>query len=146
MENVRYVYTVGMDDDEIATRLQRADAGVLSLAADGRAYAIPVHVHYDRAGGRLLFRLSDDGHSEKFEFVESTDEATFTSYGDEGEDSWSIVARGEIHRLPDDELPDDTTLNTVYRPLRVFDEDIADIELVPLELVLGELTGRKTAR
>ncbi|WP_410765255.1 pyridoxamine 5'-phosphate oxidase family protein [Haloferax sp. DFSO60] len=146
MENVRYVYTVGMDDEEVAMRLQDADSGVLSLAADNRAYAIPVHVHYDDESERLLFRLSDDGRSEKFEFIDSTEEATFICYGDEGEDSWSIIARGAIRRLPDDELPDETTLNTVYRSLRVFDEDIADLKLVPLELVPEKLTGRKTAR
>lgn len=146
MDNIRYVYTVGMDDDEVAAKLTTVGSGVLSLAADDCAYAIPVHVSYDQPGNRLLFRLSDDGRSEKFSFIESTAEATFICYGESGEDSWSIIARGPVHVLPDDELPDDTTLNRVYSPLRVFDENISDIKLVPLELVLKELTGRKTAQ
>ena len=146
MEDIEYVYTVGMDDETIAERLDESSSGVLSLADDGRAYAVPVHVTLDRDGGRLLFRLSDDDHSEKMAFVETTDEATFICYDDSGDESWSIMARGSVRILPDDELPNDATLNAMYGGVRVFDEEVGDLKLHIIELTLDELTGRETAQ
>lgn len=146
MEGVEFVYTVGMDRESIAERLDEASSGVLSLADDGRAYAVPVHVTLDRGAGRLLFRLSDDEHSEKMRFVETTDEGTFICYDDCGDESWSIMARGSVRILPDEELPDDATLNEMYGSVRVFDENVSDLHLHIVELSLDELTGRETAR
>ncbi|AFK18655.1 pyridoxamine 5'-phosphate oxidase family protein [Haloferax mediterranei ATCC 33500] len=147
MKNIRYVYTVGMKPEAVAERLAEASSGVLSLADGSRSYAIPAHVHHDAEGERLLFRLTDDGTSKKFEFIEATDEATFVCYEDAGTDSWSIFARGPIRVLPDDERPDETTINEMYGGgVRVFDEEIDDLEVHIVELELDELTGRETAR
>ncbi|WP_396610246.1 pyridoxamine 5'-phosphate oxidase family protein [Haloferax sp. S1W] len=146
MDNIEYVYTVGMDDEEVETRLSDASSGVLSLADDGLAYGVPAHVAFDANGGRLLFRLTDDGKSEKFEFIETTTEATFVCYEDAGKDSWSIVARGPIRTLPDDQIPDDATINDLFGGVRVFDEEIDDLRIHIVELDFDELTGRKTAR
>ncbi|KTG19461.1 pyridoxamine 5'-phosphate oxidase family protein [Haloferax profundi] len=146
MKDIRYVYTVGMDAEDISRRLDEASSGILSLADDNRAYGIPVHVSLDEENGRLLFRLTDDGHSEKFEYIETTDEATFICYEDAGKDSWSIMARGSIRVLPDDELPDEATINEMYGGVRVFDEAVDDLQLHIVELVYDELTGRETAR
>ncbi|WP_411962836.1 pyridoxamine 5'-phosphate oxidase family protein [Haloferax sp. YSMS24] len=146
MEDVEFVYTVGMDDETIAERLDEASSGVLSLASDGNAYAVPVHVTLDSGGNRLLFRLSDDEHSEKMQFVKTTGEATFICYDDCGDESWSIMARGSVRVLPDEELPDDATLNKLYGSVRVFDENVSDLKLHIVELSLDELTGRETAR
>ncbi|KAB1196845.1 MULTISPECIES: pyridoxamine 5'-phosphate oxidase family protein [Haloferax] len=146
MEDIEYVYTVGMDDETIAERLDEASSGVLSLADDGRAYAIPVHVTLDEEGGRLLFRLTDDTHSEKMQFVEKTNEATFICYDDCGDESWSVMARGTVRVLPDDEMPDEATINELYGEVRVFDEDVRDLQLHIVELTLDELTGRETPR
>lgn len=146
MKDIRYVYTVGMDAETIARRLDDASSGVLSLADDSRAYAVPAHVYLDEDGGRLLFRLTDDGDSEKFEFIDATDEATFICYEDAGKDSWSIMARGSVRVLPDDELPDESTINEMYGGVRVFDEEVDDLQLHIVELEYDELTGRETAR
>ncbi|ELZ84206.1 hypothetical protein C455_00847 [Haloferax larsenii JCM 13917] len=146
MDDIRYVYTVGLDDDEVAERLANASSGILSLADDGRAYGVPVHVAYDAGGGRLLFRLTDDGDSEKFDFVEATTEATFVCYEDAGKDSWSIMARGSVRTLPDDEVPDDATINELFGGVRIFDEEIDDLQVHLVELDFDELTGRETAR
>ncbi|ELZ91641.1 hypothetical protein C440_15044 [Haloferax mucosum ATCC BAA-1512] len=146
MRDINYVYTVGMDDETVAERLADASSGVLSLADGNRSYAIPAHVHHDADGGRLLFRLTDDGTSEKFAFIEATDEATFVCYDDAGADSWSILARGPVRLIPDDERPDDATINERYGGVRVFDEEIDDLDIHIVELELDELTGRETAR
>ncbi|WP_416839124.1 pyridoxamine 5'-phosphate oxidase family protein [Haloferax sp. DFSO52] len=146
MEDIEYVYTVGMDAKTVAARLDESPSGVLSLADGGRAYAIPVHVTFDDAGGRLLFRLSDDGHSEKMAFVETTDEATFICYDDCGDESWSIMARGTVRVLPNEDLPDDATINELYGDVRIFDEDVTDLKLHIIELTIDELTGRETPR
>ncbi|KAB1189001.1 MULTISPECIES: pyridoxamine 5'-phosphate oxidase family protein [Haloferax] len=146
MRDIRYVYTVGMDAAAISKRLDEASSGVLSLADGNRSYAIPVHVHLDEPAGRLLFRLTDDGHSKKLDYIEKTDEATFICYEDAGKDSWSIMARGPIRVLPDEDLPDETTINRLYGGVRVFDEDVDDLKLHIVELVYDELTGRETAR
>ncbi|MFC7128757.1 pyridoxamine 5'-phosphate oxidase family protein [Haloferax chudinovii] len=146
MRDIRFVYTVGTDPETVAERLSSASSGVLSLADGGRSYAIPAHVSYDPDGGRLLFRLTDDGGSEKLAFIEETEEATFVCYEDEGKDSWSVMARGPIRVLPDDERPDAATINELFGGVRVFDEEVDDLEFHLVELELDELTGRETAR
>ncbi|WP_245550154.1 hypothetical protein [Halopiger xanaduensis] len=47
MDRVEYVYTIGITDEEVEDRLERVDSGVLVLAADGDAYAVPAAHHYD---------------------------------------------------------------------------------------------------
>jgi len=141
------VYTAGMTDEEVDERLHECETGVLSLARDGDAYAVPVAYRYD--GSTLRFRLADDGDSTKLAYADATETACFLAYGyEEAHDSWSIMARGPIRRLPEEawEATAAADLDERYVPLRVFDEAIEETELVGYELVIEAITGRRTVR
>ncbi|ELZ28429.1 flavin-nucleotide-binding protein [Halogeometricum pallidum JCM 14848] len=145
MDHIEYVYTFGMTDDEVDERLRSESAGVLSLADDGVAYGVPVSYSYD--GDSLLFRLSDDDDSKKLDFAEATAEASFALFGVDGPDaSWSVVAAGPLRRLSGDEREayDAAEINERFGPLRVFDEDVDDIDLTLYEMEMTSLVGRYT--
>ncbi|SFR63242.1 pyridoxamine 5'-phosphate oxidase family protein [Halogeometricum limi] len=146
MRDIEYVYTLGMDEDEVDERLREEAAGVLSLADGGTAYAVPVSHYYD--GESLFFRFGDDDHSEKLAFAESTTEASFVVFGVEDRGvSWSIVATGTLREFPDYEREDydAAELNDRFGPIRVFDETVEDVEIRLFELQIATLTGRKTS-
>jgi nitroimidazol reductase NimA-like FMN-containing flavoprotein (pyridoxamine 5'-phosphate oxidase superfamily) len=87
MESLRYVETIGMTREEALTYLEDAPSGVLALASDGRAYALPVsHTVHE---GTLYLRLTEEGASERLELesLAGTEEATFVCYGEDGTDS-----------------------------------------------------------
>lgn len=75
MEQFEYVFTTGMDDAEVERRLERTEAGVLSLDRGDDAYGVPLAYHW--ADGSFVFRLGDHADSEKMAFLESTDRASF---------------------------------------------------------------------
>lgn len=150
MEHVDYAYTRGMDEAAIEQRLQTTDTGVLALARDSEAYAIPLAHYYD--GDRLFFRVGKTEHSEKWAFIETTTTANYVCYGTEPTDdpdelkSWSVQASGRLHELPPEDRDrfDTAEINEHFSPIRVFDEDIDDIEVTILELEIEELNGRTT--
>lgn len=145
MDHVEYTYTTGMPDEELNERLHAADFGVLSLAREGEAYAIPVSFHYD--DGRVLLRLGTESDSEKVRFLEATERATLLVYEAPNEDeSWSVLLRGPIRPLPEDERADisDADVNEWFAPFRVFDESIEDVTWELYELDPDSVTGRKT--
>lgn len=145
LDRIEYVYTFGMDDDDIVEALETNDVGVLSLASDGAAYAIPVSFYHD--GSSLYLRLTSDGPSKKLSYVDDTIEACFVLYAVEPPDSsWSIVATGPVRELSDAEREefDDATVNERFSEPRIFDEEIDAVEWSIYELEIEELTGRKT--
>ncbi|WP_152040280.1 pyridoxamine 5'-phosphate oxidase family protein [Salinigranum salinum] len=144
MEHIEFVYTVGMAESDVERHLREAETGVLSLADGDRAYAVPVHSYYQQ--GNLLFRLTDDGDSEKLEFLESTTEACFVVYGATNGDSWSVVARGPVGPVEDSDAYDAAAVNERFGPARVFDEDVGDTEIRLFELRAESVTGRQTPR
>ncbi|WP_265109965.1 pyridoxamine 5'-phosphate oxidase family protein [Halosolutus halophilus] len=145
MDRIEYVYTFGMEADEIERRLEAGAVGVLGLADDSSAYAIPVDYHYD--GESLYIRLADDGSSTKIEYVETTTDACLCLYSDgSGTDSWSVLVRGPLRKLTDAEREafDAMTLNESFHRLHVFDQDVEAIDLEIYELEIESITGRKT--
>ncbi|MFC4357661.1 pyridoxamine 5'-phosphate oxidase family protein [Halobium salinum] len=144
MESDDYTYTLAMSDREIEDALREGEVGVLSLATDGDAYAIPVAYHY--ADRTVFFRLGEHDGSEKMQFVESTDEACFVHYDYESEmESTSIMVRGPLTRVPDAEAPDRVDIDDAYVSLRVFGEPIEELEPRLYRLDVAEWSGRKTA-
>lgn len=140
-----YVYTAGMDEDEVDERLRSGNTGVLALANGNDAYAIPVSYRYD--GESIRFRLGNDGDSRKLAFAEATEQACFVRYGVDGPlDSWSILVEGPIRELPPEAwaASDREELEEEYDPLRVFDEAVEETELTAYDLQIGRMTGRRT--
>ena len=143
MDHISYVETLGMTETELGEHLREVEAGVLSLADGGEAYAVPVSFRYD--DGRLLLRLTDDGDSEKLAFARATDSATFVAFGQDGTDSWSVLARGPLVELDDEETDALLAEPDPFGAVRVFDEAVTDIEIRVFELEAESLTGRRTA-
>ena len=140
MEHVEYLYTFGMDEAELERHLREAETGVLSLARENDAYAVPVGCHFD--GDRLLLRLAVESGSQKMSFVEETGQVSFVVYDATTDESWSVLVTGEL-RETDGEF-DETQINEWFAPLRVFDEAIDEVEPVLYELEIAEVTGRRT--
>jgi hypothetical protein len=138
MDPLVYVETLGMRDSEVEEHLRLAPSGVLALADDGRAYAVPVAHAYD--GERLYVRLTDDGESEKMAFLGTTEEATFVCYGEDGNDSWSVVVRGGLEEVPADRFEE-----SPFRTARLFDEDAENVSVRLFVFTDGRVTGRRTA-
>ncbi len=145
MDRIEFRYTVGMDDVSVERYLEREETGVLGLAADGDAYAIPVAYHY--ADGSLYVRLADAGSSTKMDYIERTETACLTCYDvDDTGDSWSVLVTGPMRKLDEAEQAafDKTTVNESFLDLRVFDEDVEAIDLELYELEIESVTGRRT--
>lgn len=144
MDQIEYVYTAGMTESEVDERLRENETGVLSLAKDGTAYAIPVSYYYD--GTAMVLRLGDDEESKKLEFVEATDRASFLLFDASADDSWSIVVAGTLRELSDAETDDydAAAVNDRFGSLRVFDESVDELALTLYELRIESVTGRRT--
>ncbi|WP_418280242.1 pyridoxamine 5'-phosphate oxidase family protein [Halorubrum sp. DTA98] len=145
MDATDHVYTVGMTAAEVESYLRGRQAGVLSLASDDDAYAVPVSYFYD--GTSVFVRLGEGGdESRKMAFVESTDEACFVVFDVEDEESWSVLVRGTLRAVSDPHARgfDDAAIAERFGPLRVFDEPIEEIELVLFELDVDTIVGRRT--
>jgi uncharacterized protein len=145
LDRIGYVYTFGMDDAELLEALEATDTGVLALASEGSAYAIPVGCYYE--DGALYVRLTDDGASRKLSYLETTTEACLLLYAVEPPDrSWSVLALGPIRELADEdrEAFDEATMIERFGKPRIFDEDLDALEWSVYELEIEELTGRKT--
>jgi len=150
MDNVEYAYTSGMDDDAVEQRLRAGGTGVLALANDGEAYAVPLAHYYD--DGHLYFRLSTTEDSTKWAWIEATERATYVVYGTEAAadadeiESWSIHVTGPIRRLSAEERErfDAAEINRQFTPIRVFDEAIEDVDIEIVELAIESMTGRRT--
>lgn len=145
MKHVDYVYTRGIDDKEVERRLRERSHGVLALARENDAYAIPLNYHYN--GDRLLLRVSEKPESTKVAYIQSTETATFVVYGVEDEErSWSVMIRGQLDRLSKDEQEGitDALINEWFPPFRLFDEEVLDVEMAIYELNPDEIVGRKT--
>lgn len=150
MDHVEFAYTHGMDGDEVDERLHESGTGVLCLARDNDAYAIPVAHHYD--GDQLYFRLGITDGSTKQAFLATTDTACYVLFGTEPTDdpreidSWSIMITGPLTPIEDPAIKGFETadINRYFSPIRVFDEGIDEIEIMIVALDIETITGRTT--
>jgi len=143
MEHAEYVYTSGMTESDIDDQLRTGHHGVLGLAHDDDAYAVPLSYHYD--GGRFLLRVSGhDRDSEKRRFLDTTDTATFVCYDASADESWSIHVRGPIREWDGD--ADEATLNEWFPPFRLFDEAVERVAFTLYALEMETVIGRQTTR
>ncbi|EMA62424.1 pyridoxamine 5'-phosphate oxidase family protein [Halorubrum lipolyticum] len=150
MEHVEYAYSRGMDDAETAERLRAATSGVLSLARENDAYALPLAHYYD--GEKLYFRLGLSDGSTKLAFWDATETACYVVHSTESTDepqeidSWSVVVTGRLTELSEAERErfDTAEINRRFTPIRVFDEAIEDIDVVIAGFEIDEMTGRTT--
>jgi len=147
--DVSFTYTEGMDRETVERRLRETGTGVLSLADGDDSYAVPVAYHYE--DGTVFFRLGETTDSTKADYLDTTETATLVVYAadptDEARelDSWSILLRGTLRAVPDDDPHyDAATINEQFAPIRVFDEDLDDLELGLWALEIDSIAGRET--
>ncbi|WP_144901247.1 pyridoxamine 5'-phosphate oxidase family protein [Halobellus captivus] len=95
-----------MTDAEIDDYLREAGTGVLSLAENNRAYAIPISFGYET--GRAVFSYWQFGpDSRKKDLSETTERACLTVYDIDSQTDWrSVLAFGTLRELPTSEWRD----------------------------------------
>lgn len=92
-----------MTDEEVERMLRAADYGVLSLAADDEAYAIPMSFGYDGEGLYFVFRQPAE-RSRKLEFIEETGRAAFVVSSVATKHDWaSVVVEGPVMSVRDED-------------------------------------------
>lgn len=146
MDVTNFVYTVGMTDSEVTDALEGETSGVLSFAVDDDSYAIPISYHY--ADGSVFFRFGNDrDEAGKVAAAETTGDACFVLYEEEGGDSWSVILTGPLRRVDDPAACgfDETAMHERFGPLRVFDEAVEEIRVELYELDPRRTVGRRTA-
>jgi nitroimidazol reductase NimA-like FMN-containing flavoprotein (pyridoxamine 5'-phosphate oxidase superfamily) len=139
MDHVEYTHTRGLDTTEVEEKLRTTETGVLALTDGTEAYAIPLSHYYD--GQHLYFRLSLTADSKKARFIETTKTASYLLYGTEPTDSaqeiasWSVHISGTLRDVPEEryETFDTVEINRRFAPIRVFDEEIDEIEIALYE-------------
>ena len=130
-----------MTEAELDSYLQTGGHGVLALAKENDAYAVPLSYHFD--GDTFLLRVSADGdESEKGRFLETTRTATFVCYQSAANESWSIHIRGELQQWDEDVA--ESSINARFQPFRLFDEAVESVEFSLYELEMESVIGRKT--
>ena len=140
----RSLHGVPMDRTEVDEFLREQGVGVLSLAADGDAYGVPISFGYD--GEKLYFFLLEfGGESTKLDFAGETTTATFTAYEFPDKHHWrSVVVRGPIERVPDDrrEAADEALFdNGQFASLSPFGEPMTDRPRY--QLTVDDLSARQ---
>ncbi|MFB6092980.1 MAG: pyridoxamine 5'-phosphate oxidase family protein, partial [Haloquadratum sp.] len=98
-------------------------------------------------------RLGLTEHSKKRRFLEATETACYVLYGTDATDdpreldTWSVVVSGSLRELPATERDrfDTAEINRRFAPIRVFDEEIDEIEIAIYELDVDSATGRETS-
>ena len=88
-----------LEPTEIDAFLNDQSTGTLSLANDSDAYAVPVSFTFDDDSRNVYFRLGYGPDSQKRQFIDATETATFV-VADETASGWkSVIAQGEVEHL-----------------------------------------------
>lgn len=137
-----------MDALAITDFLQDRHTGVLSIGRDDDSYAIPVSFTYvpddEDAGPSVYLRLGFGPNSQKREYLDAVDYASFVVY-DHTDQGWkSVVARGPIEELSRSSV--DSSVVESVRGLdipyfRVFDEPSSEIEFSIVRIDVEDLSG-----
>lgn len=141
-----------MDTVEIGEFLERQRTGVLSLAKDSDAYAIPVSFVYDDAGPHVYLRLGYAPGSQKRQYLDTTEHASFVVYADT-DDGWkSVVIQGRFEELSSSTL-DSSIIEAVNeldipfmqvhkRPTNELDFNIVRIVITKMNGIVEGPTGQ----
>ncbi|WP_372910244.1 pyridoxamine 5'-phosphate oxidase family protein [Salinigranum sp.] len=107
METFPRIQGNAMDDQTARQFLAAQGFGVLSLAADGEAYGIPISYGYDADTERLYFVFLRPGEESKKErFSEATERASFLTFDVPSREEWrTVIASGTLRAVGDDEWP-----------------------------------------
>lgn len=135
-----------MSEREVARFLRSQGVGVLALASDGAAYAVPLSFGYADDPRRLYFEFVRFGdESRKIAAAEDTAEACFVTLDATSRFDWrSAVATGPLRTVPEDEreamdaaMDDNGWFPSLFPP----DEPMTGVRRLAMEP--ASVTGRK---
>lgn len=133
-----------MDSIEIDEFLQDQQTGVLALAKDSDAYAIPVSYFFSDDEQCVYLRLGYAPGSQKRRYGDATDHASLVVYEDT-DDGWkSVVIEGTLEETTDSNL--DTALEEHDEELdipyvRIFERPVDDIEFHTVRINITSMKG-----
>jgi len=133
-----------MDSIEITEFLQDQQTGVLALAKDSDAYAIPVSYFFDDVEQCVYLRLGYAPGSQKRRYGDATDHASLVVYKDTEEGWKSVVIEGTLEETTDSDL--DTALEEQGEKLdipyvRIFERPVDDIEFHTVRINITSMKG-----
>lgn len=134
---------IQLDALDIADFLSAHHVGVLALAKDGDAYAVPVSYAFDDDGPALYFRLGYTADSQKRAYLEATDHVSFVVYGETDAGWTSVVAMGPVEEAAGSST-DSTVAEAVHDldiPYFTVHGDAADFEFHLVRLDVETLSG-----
>ncbi|WP_255191326.1 pyridoxamine 5'-phosphate oxidase family protein [Natronobeatus ordinarius] len=135
-------YGKPMSEDDAVEFLNDRGTGVLCLAAERRAYGVPVAFAYDSGSDRVLFDLGFAAESKKRSFIERTDEVCLTVYEHSSPHEWrSVVVTGPLEGLAEDDV-DEELESWFYTVAGDVDVEETDLELQWYELRADDVSGR----
>jgi nitroimidazol reductase NimA-like FMN-containing flavoprotein (pyridoxamine 5'-phosphate oxidase superfamily) len=136
-----------MSAAEVDEFLGRHGVGVLALANDGEAYALPMSYGYDGGDRFVGLQFAHAPWSRKREFVDTTEAACFVVHEtDDDLSAQSVVVQGRLEHVSDDELDEAFAAladNAVFTALHEAGVPIEEADLELFWLKPQSLAGRK---
>lgn len=94
---------MSMSDEEVNELMRRSGAGVVALADENDAYAVPMSFGYDADEGAVYMMMAFAPESKKRRWIRNTETASFVVYEFDGDDeARSVVVTGRIEEVSDD--------------------------------------------
>lgn len=134
---------VEMDPEETAAFLEERGWGCLTLARDDAAYSIPVSFGYD-GDSTLYFQLQTDEDGEKLAYLDATTTATFLVPRVRPPNWQSVVVRGRISPVSDDDVGEAYAAFTdnAWFPTCPWTDEKDPTDMGLYELDVEEMSGR----
>lgn len=137
---------IELDEDERDARLGNGGTGVISFSESGDdpPHSIPVSYGYDVTETAFYFRLAVDPDSAKGSISDRA--ITFVVYGQENDEWWSVVGKGQLQETTEESIATETLqgFQNVHIPfVDIFGRPPKDVPFEFYRLVPDELTSRK---
>lgn len=134
---------VTMSDEASAAFLERLGWGCLTLANEGAAYSVPMSFGYD-GDSTLYFQAQTDEESDKMAYLDATTTATFLVPEVQPPDWTSVIVRGPVKKVPDEEIEEAYTAfaENAWFPTCPWTHDKDPTEVAFYKLEADQLTGR----
>lgn len=89
-----------MDEAGIDEALTEIGVGVLSMAADGVPYGVPLSFGYDGDNHLYFLFLGPSTEMRKVSYAEQSDQVSFAAFDMEPDGSWrSVIVEGPLERI-----------------------------------------------
>jgi hypothetical protein len=140
-----------MDGGEIDEFLGNGGIGVLSLAHENDAYAVPVSYGYDASDGSVYLRLAFGPDSGKRPYVDAGGQVVLVVQRETDEGWRSVVAKGTLTQASETESSLDSTVTTAIHRVNIpfvsaYDRPARELDFDLYRLDPAELTGRREHR